>query len=121
MPSYSYTLRRGETLAEFVKRDNPNGGFMEAREIAPNVVGCIIEGPAEWAPFAIPTEGKARFAGVAIFRGGFVKYMEQDLGPYHDGRFPPDMLAMLSPMQPDFQGYARNWLERQTEQTGAAQ
>jgi hypothetical protein len=120
MPSYSYTLRPGETLAEFVKRDCPHAGLFEAREIAPGTVGCIIEGPAEWLPFMVPADGKVRFAGVAVFRNGFVKYMEQDVGPYHDGRFPADMLAQLSPLQRDYDGYARTWLTRQTEGEGAA-
>jgi hypothetical protein len=101
MGSTSFTRKPGEALIDVARREYPwSGKCIEARVIAPTVVAFVGEAP----------DGE-RFGAVGLFEGNFVKFMDESVGPYHSGKFPADMLAMLSPLSR--LGYAAKWRERQ--------
>lgn len=101
MGSQSFNLRRGETIECFVRRDYPYAGaLLVARQIAAETVAMLCEAPS----------GEC-FAAVAVFSSGYVKYMDESVGPYHAGCYPADMLALLSPLTEP--GYAAAWRQRQ--------
>jgi hypothetical protein len=109
----SFKLQPGEKPVDFILREVAPD-LVEAREIAPGVVAVILLGPATWAPYRTPAhDGLVRFAGVALFEGGYVKYMEEGCGPYHAGKFPADMLAKLSPIEGEPPLFVGLWLDRQ--------
>jgi hypothetical protein len=74
----------------------------------------VIEGDfwgEDW--FRPCPDGVTRVACVAEFEDGFVRFTEEVNGPHHHPPFPPDMLALLSPLAEPPRGYCQQWRDRQ--------
>ncbi len=98
---YSYKVLLGETLEDVVRRYAPATEFLAVRKIADGVYATVFRGPAHWARYLTPDpNGMVNIAGIVLFEGDCFKWMDEGMGPYHAGKFPPDMLAMLSPIDP---------------------
>lgn len=116
MGSSSYSLRPGETLEQFIVRDCPNTEFVMVERMG-NYVFAAMKLPANQAPnFEPDAEGNVIIIGVAKFESGFVKYMEEDMGPFTYGaRCSSQMLARASAIKPYAAGYAAKFRARMSE------
>lgn len=110
----STDIRVGESLVDYVRRDNPTTKFSAIRRIGPRWVAFVLEGDFWGDEWFLPCpDGVTRVAGLAEFDDSFMRFIKEVSGPLNHPLFPPDMLAMLSPLADPPRGYCKQWRDRQ--------
>ncbi len=118
MGSISYTLKPGETLEDFVRRDNPRTTFAAIERVGSYVFTLAYADRYDAiADYYEPElDGRYLWIGVAKFEGGYVKYMEELQGPYtYAARCPAALLKRASSFKPGPKHYGAAFRQRQME------